>query len=65
MAEKKQIKSICLDRLVCHPGNPNVMSEASFGKLVGHLRRSGNYEPLVVRRHGKKRGCFLLGILRW
>ncbi len=58
MAEKKQIVSICLDRLVCHRGNPNVMSEASFGKLVGHLRRTGNYEPLVVRRHKKRRGYF-------
>ena len=58
MAEKKQIVSICLDKLVCHRGNPNVMSEASFGKLVGHLGRSGNYEPLVVRKHKKRRGYF-------
>jgi len=52
------IESIGLARLIAHPDNANVMSRAVFNKLVRNIERSGRYEPLVVRRHPKKKGCF-------
>ena len=58
MAEKKQIERISLDRLVGHPANPNRMSEVTFKKLLRHIKRAGNYEPIIVRRHPGRRGCF-------
>lgn len=45
------IKSIELRRLAEHPDNPNRMSSEHFDKLVGHIERGGNYEPIIVRRH--------------
>jgi hypothetical protein len=44
-----KIRHIPLDRLVPHPGNPNRMSRTNFRKLLGHIERTGRYEPLVVR----------------
>ena len=54
----RRIESIGIDRLVAHPANPNRMSGAAFKKLVGHIERTGNYEPVIVRPHPKRAGCF-------
>ena len=52
------IKSIALSKLTAHPDNPNVMSEATFRKLVRNIERTGLYEPIVVRPHPQKKGLF-------
>jgi hypothetical protein len=44
-----KIRHIPLDKLVPHPDNPNRMSRTNFRKLLGHIERTGRYEPLVVR----------------
>ena len=49
------IKSIALSKLTAHPDNPNVMSEATFRKLVRNIERTGLYEPIVVRPHPDKK----------
>ncbi len=58
MAEAKRIESISMDRLVAHPCSCNRMSRSRFRKLVGHIRVSGNYEPVIVRRHSRHSGCY-------
>ena len=58
MNNEVEIKSIALDKLLAHPDNPNRMSRANFGKLVRNIKRSGRYEPLVVRPAPKKRNYF-------
>ncbi|UCD52735.1 MAG: ParB-like nuclease domain-containing protein [Phycisphaerales bacterium] len=55
---KSRIRHIPLDKLIPHPDNPNRMSRANFGKLMRHIKRTGCYEPLVVRRHPQQPGCF-------
>jgi ParB-like chromosome segregation protein Spo0J len=55
---KNKVVLIELEKLLAHPMSANVMSKATFKKLAGHIERTGNYEPLVVRRHPKKKGCF-------
>ncbi len=52
-----QIQSIPLDKLVPHPDNPNKMSRATFAKLVRNIKRTGRYEPLIVRTC-KEQDCF-------
>ena len=54
-----RIQSIALGRLVAHPDNPNRMSESKFAKLLRNIKRTGRYEPLVVRPCPKKscRSC--------
>jgi ParB-like chromosome segregation protein Spo0J len=52
------IKRIALSKLVVHPANPNVMSDATFRKLVRNIERTGLYEPIVARPHPKKKNCF-------
>jgi len=52
------IKQIELTRLIAHPDNPNRMSKTTFAKLVRNIERTGRYEPLVVRPHAEKTGCF-------
>ena len=54
-----RIKSIALDKLVAHPDNPNRMSKDKFAKLLRNIKRTGHYEPLVVRPCPKKscRSC--------
>jgi len=52
------IQSIPLDKLLAHPDNPNRMSKANFNKLVRNIKRSGRYEPLIVRPHPDETGCF-------
>jgi hypothetical protein len=56
MKSEDKIKTIALLKLIAHPDNPNVMSEAMFRKLVRNIERTGLYEPIVVRRHPEKRG---------
>ncbi len=58
MATAKRIESIGIDKLIAHPANPNRMSDASFRKLGGHIERTGNYEPVIVRPHPKQNGCY-------
>jgi ParB/RepB/Spo0J family partition protein len=52
------ICSIALERLLAHPDNPNRMSSANFVKLLSNIKRSGRYEPIVVREHGEREGFF-------
>ena len=56
MTNKTQ--SISLSKLFAHPDNPNVMSDATFRKLVRNIERTGLYEPIVVRPHPQKQDCF-------
>ena len=58
MAQAKQIESIIMDKLIAHPANANRMSQTTFKKLIGHIAQSGNYEPVIVRRHPKQADCF-------
>jgi ParB/RepB/Spo0J family partition protein len=52
------IQTIPLTKLLAHPANPNVMSDATFRKLVRNIERTGLYEPIVARPHPKKKNCF-------
>jgi len=58
MTTEKKIVSIQIDKLIAHPGNPNRMSGETFKKLLKHIERSGNYEPVVVREHPVGNSCF-------
>jgi ParB-like chromosome segregation protein Spo0J len=51
MKTEGKIKQIALSKLFAHPDNPNVMSDATFRKLVRNIERTGLYEPIVVRPH--------------
>jgi ParB-like chromosome segregation protein Spo0J len=53
-----KVRYIPLEKLVAHPDNPNRMSRGNFAKLVRNIKRTGRYEPLIVRRHPGQRGCF-------
>ena len=53
----KKIESIAVDKLIAHPANPNRMSEPAFKKLFRHIELTGNYEPIIVRRHRQKENC--------
>ena len=55
---KNTIQPIPLNKLLAHPDNPNRMSKANFAKLVRNIRRTGRYEPLVVRPHPQQNGFF-------
>jgi len=55
-----QIETIGLEKLIDHPGNANVMDERLLLKLKGQIRDTGRYEPLVVRVHPKRSGCYEL-----
>lgn len=56
--QSKPIVSIAADRLIAHPANPNRMAAAVYKKLVTHIERTGNYEPIVVRNHPDCDGHF-------
>jgi hypothetical protein len=56
MANK--VQSIELEKLIAHPANPNRMSDATFGKLLRNIERTGRYEPIVVRPHPLRRKHF-------
>jgi ParB/RepB/Spo0J family partition protein len=58
MKSEGKIKQIALSKLFAHPDNPNVMSEATFRKLVRNIERTGLYEPIVVRPHPKEKEHF-------
>jgi hypothetical protein len=49
---------IPLDKLLPHPENPNRMSKANFEKLKRHVKQTGNYEPLIVRKHPEIENSF-------
>jgi ParB-like chromosome segregation protein Spo0J len=51
-------KSIAISKLIAHSDNPNVMSEATFRKLVRNIERTGLYEPIVVRPHPQENAKF-------
>lgn len=53
-----QCVSIAIDKLTCHPDNPNRMSKANFNKLVRNIERAGRYEPLIVRPDPKDKDRF-------
>ena len=55
---QQRILSLPLCKLYSHPDNANRMSKAKFNKLVKHLECSGQYEPLVVRRHPSKPNAY-------
>lgn len=55
---KSKIRRIRLEKLMPHPDNPNRMSRANFAKLVRNIKRTGQYEPLVVRPHPNLTGFF-------
>ena len=55
-----QIERIELGKLVDHPDNCNVMDERLLGKLKGLIGARGRYEPLVVRVHPTRVGCYEL-----
>ena len=61
------IQSIALDKLEFHPDNPNRQSRVNFAKLVRNIKRTGRYEPLVVRPCSEKAGRFQIinGHHRW
>lgn len=52
------VRKISLDNLIAHPDNSNKMSQAALNKLVRNIRRSGRYEPLVVRPHPHRDGFY-------
>ena len=54
----KVIERIGIDLLLDHPDNPNRMSKSNFRKLVGHIKKSGDYEPVIVRKHSQKNGFY-------
>jgi len=52
------IVQIGIKKLLPHPANPNQMTEKSFAKLVCHIAQTGNYEPVIVRRHPSRDGFY-------
>lgn len=55
---QQHIVSLPVSKLHPHPGNANRMSKDKFAKLVRHIDTSGQYEPVVVRRHPLHRGAW-------
>lgn len=51
-------KMVALDDLVAHPLNSNVMPEDLRAKLKAHIKRTGRYPFLVVRRHPDEPGKY-------
>ncbi len=58
MQQTKRIESIGINKLIAHPANPNRMSGSVFRKLAAHIERTGNYEPVIVRPHQQRTGCY-------
>jgi ParB/RepB/Spo0J family partition protein len=54
----QMVVSLPLHRLSAHPANPNRISEAAFKKLIKHIERTGQYEPLVVRLHPHRKNAW-------
>jgi len=55
---KNKVSSISIEKLVAHPDSPNRMSKGNLGKLTRNIKRTGRYEPLVVRPYPGRRGFF-------
>ena len=55
---KQTIVSLPIRKLHPHPCNANRMSKAKFAKLIRHIKRTGHYEPVVVRRHPSKENAY-------
>ena len=51
-------RKIRVGLLVPHPENSNHMDTRTLEKLQRHIRRTGNYEPLAVRPHPRRKGEF-------
>jgi ParB-like chromosome segregation protein Spo0J len=49
---------ICLNDLLPHPLNSNVMPADLQAKLRAHIKRTGRYPYLVVRQHPKEAGKY-------
>ena len=56
--KRQKIEQIEISRLIAHPDNPNRMDDECFDMLVGHIERSGNYEPVIVRAHPGREGDY-------
>ena len=54
----RRLLRIPLDRLLPHPANPNVMDEELLEKLAANIQQEGDYEPVVVRPHPRRRGHY-------
>ncbi len=48
------LREIPLEQFIPHPANPNKMSKSAFAKLVANIKKTGLYEPVVVRPVGDK-----------
>ena len=55
-----QIEQIPIDKLIPHPANANVMNNDKMDKLRKHIEQHKHYEPLIVRLHPKRTGCYEL-----
>jgi ParB/RepB/Spo0J family partition protein len=49
---------IPLEKLIAHPDNPNRMSKINLAKLVRNIEQTERYEPIIVRPHPQRKGCF-------
>jgi len=45
----ERLAHIAVERLLEHPAGANRMSRLKYRRLFEHIRRSGRYEPIVVR----------------
>ena len=52
------IEWIGITDLLEHPANPNRMPDRLLKRLERHIDRTGRYEPLVVRPHPSRAGCY-------
>ncbi len=57
---RERLVHIPLSRLHAHPQNANRMDDAFLDKLAANIQREGNYPPLIVRPHPKRRGHYQL-----
>jgi ParB/RepB/Spo0J family partition protein len=55
---QQTIVSLPIRILYPHPDNANRMSKAKFNTLIRHFETTGQYEPLVVRKHPAKNGAY-------
>ena len=55
---QQMIVSLSIRFLYPHPDNANRMSKPKFNTLLRHLETTGQYEPLVVRKHPAKNGAY-------
>lgn len=52
------IVSLPISKLYPHPDNANRMSQVKFKKLMSHIDATGQYEPLVVRKHPTQENAY-------